>query len=202
MAIETSIWIYWGFCALTMLAIVLNKPLVYSLLSTKTNSFYKNNNYKILLIAGWIATFLASISYILLTSKSEAGTYKIIDLLAFSFLNGILEQFMFFFWFLLGCYLAKPWNTKNSTWIFISGYVSYAIFSGFIHAFFWMNSLPEHQPATGIVVPLLAIMSCIWMWLFWQYRVVLPIIMMHIFVDFLMIGHLHFPWFESIRSLL
>jgi chlorophyllide a hydrolase len=198
MAIETNIWIYWLFCTIAMLVIILNEPFAQSLINTKAISTYENKKYKILLIAGWIATFFASISYILLTSKNEAGTYQISDLIAFSFLNGILEQFMFFFWFLLGCYLAKPWTTKNSKWIFISGYVSYAVFSGLIHALFWMNSLPEHQPATGIVVPLLSIMSYVWMWLFWKYKAILPIIAMHIFVDFFMIGHLHFSWFESV----
>lgn len=199
MAIETNIWLYWLTCALAMLIIVFNKPLVYSLLNSKTNFEEKNSNYNILLIAGWIATFIASISYVLFTSKNEVGVYQIPDLLAFSVLNGILEQFMFFFWFLLGCYFAKLWVAKNSIWIFISGYVTYAVFSGFIHALFWMNALPEHQPATGIVVPLLSIMSYIWMWLFWKYKAIVPIILMHILVDIITISHLHYPWFESLQ---
>ena len=199
MAIEINIWLYWLTCSLAMLVIISNQPLVHSLLNPRVNYNRKNSNYKMLLTAGWIATFLASISYVLFTSKNDVGVYQIPDLLAFSLLNGILEQFMFFFWFLLGCYLIKPLVAKNSVWIFVSGYFVFAIFSGFIHALFWLNQLPEHQPATEIVIPLLSIMSGIWMWLFWKYKAVLPVIAMHIFVDIITISHLHYSWFESLQ---
>ena len=195
MAIEINIWIYWLFCTLAMLSVILNKNFVYSLLRSNSSYPQKDGNYINLLIGGWITTFLASISYVIFTSKNAAGTYQISDLLAFSVLNGILEQFMFVFWFLIGCYLARLRTSKNSSYVFIWGYVCFFIFAGFIHAFFWIKVLPKHKPATAIIIPLLSIMSYFWMRIYWQFKKIMPTIFMHIFVDFITIGHLHFSWF-------
>lgn len=149
---------------------------------------------------GWGATLLAGASYILLTHKFETGSYAISDLLTFSFLNGVLEQFMFIFWFLLGCYVGKIITQNRPLLIFVFGYMGYALFSGLIHAFFWVVVLPSLQPS--LVMPfVLAATSLIWMWLLWRYQAVVAIIAMHIVVDFLMIGYLHFNWFERLQHI-
>ncbi|MDM9383805.1 hypothetical protein QUB80_24275 [Chlorogloeopsis sp. ULAP01] len=199
MAIETSIWIYWLLCLLATILIVANRNFVDKLLSPYSKSFYLDKGYTTFLILGWITTFMASSVYILFTRKYEIGTYEISDLLLFSVMNGVLEQFMFIFWFLLGCYLGHIIVSKNHKLIFLFGYISYFIFSGLIHALFWTKVLPLHQPATVVMISALTTMSLIWMWLAWRYRAVVAIIAMHILIDFLMIGHLHFTWFDSLQ---
>lgn len=199
MAIETNIWIYWLFCAIAMLLVLVNRKFAVPLLSPNFNSLQKDKNYTIALTLGWITTLLAATGYLLLTRKYETGSYEIPDLLLFAFSNGILEQFMFIFWLLLGCYVGKRYAPNSPKLIFTFGYISYAIFSGLIHAFFWTTVLPRHEPVSAIMAVALSIMSLVWMWLFWRYRAITAIIAMHIVIDFLMIGHLHFNWFESLQ---
>ena len=45
----------------------------------------------------------------------------------------------------------------------------------------------------------LAAMSLVWMWLAWRYRAIVAIIAMHMAIDFLTAGHLHFTWFEPFQ---
>jgi hypothetical protein len=194
-AIGVPIWIYWGFCLIAAVLVIVNRNQAYDLLSPLLSSFDKKRGYHFYLSLGWGATLLASASYILLTHKFESGSYSLPDLLTFSVLNGILEQFMFIFWFLLGCYAGKIMTPNRPKLIFVSGYIGYALFSGLIHALFWVAVLPSHQPS--LLTPVaLAGMSLVWMWLFWRYQALVAIIAMHIVIDFLMIGYLHFSWFE------
>jgi hypothetical protein len=178
---------------------LVTRTLYFRLLSPNFNSLQKDKNYTIALTLGWITTLLAATVYILFTRKYETGAYEIPDLLMFAFSNGVLEQFMFIFWLLLGCYIGKRYAPNSPKLIFTFGYISYAIFSGLIHAFFWTTVLPRHEPVSAIMAVALSIMSLVWMWLFWRYRAVIAIIAMHIVIDFLMIGHLHFNWFESFQ---
>lgn len=197
MAIETNIWIYWGFCAIATLLVIANKEFAYTLLSPALNSPQKPQNKTLFLLLGWGFTFLASAIYILFTIKKKTGIYELSDLISFSVINGILEQFMFVFWFLLGCYLARQKLPENSIFSFILGYLGYFLYSGAIHPLFWFQVLPEHQPFLPMVF-ILPFMSLFWMWLFWRYQAIVAIIAMHIAIDFLTVGHLHFNWFESI----
>ena len=135
MTIETTIWIYWAFCLMAMSLVITNRKFAYSLLAPNSDSSasklsHQAKGYKIFLILGWATTLLAAAGYILLTRKYETGPYEIFDLLTFTFSNGILEQFMFIFWFLLGCYIGKITAPNNPKLIFISGYLVYAVFSG------------------------------------------------------------------------
>jgi chlorophyllide a hydrolase len=198
-AIETIIWIYWLFCLIATILVIANREFAYNLLSPNSELSHKEKGYQLSVILGWVITLLVATGYVLLTRKNETGSYQIWDLLVFSFSNGVLEQFMFIFWFLLGCYIGNLYAKNNPKLIFISGYMSYAVFSGLVHAFFWVKVLPDHEPVTVLMALLLAAMSLIWMWLVWRYRAVLAIIAMHIVIDFIMVGHLHFPWFESFQ---
>ena len=201
MAIETNIWIYWFFCAIATFLVISKRSFVYELLSPDSDSSHKKKNYRISLFLGWMLTFLASAIYILFTVKKETGLYELPDLISFSLLNGVLEQFMFIFWFLIGCYLAQQKFPQHSIAIFILGYIGYFIYSGLIHPLFWFQVLPAHEPFTPMVL-ILPFMSIFWMWLFWRYRAVIAIVAMHIMIDFLTIGHLHFTWFEPLQSLI
>ena len=196
MAIETNIWIYWFFCAIATFWVISNQKFAYTLLSPALNSPQKEQNKTIFLILGWVGTFLASAIYILFTVKTKTGAYELPDLISFSILNGVLEQFMFVFWFLIGCYLAQKKFSSHSILIFVLGYLSYFLYSGAIHPLFWFQVLPEHEPFLPMLF-ILPLMSFFWMWLFWRYQAIVAIIAMHIAIDFLTVGHLHFPWFES-----
>lgn len=202
MAIETNVWIYWSFCAVAMLLVIFGREKIsIPLLSPNSISFQKDRGYFMSLGWGWGATMLAAAGYILFTQKYETGNYEIPDLLLFSFSNGVLEQFMFIFWLLIGCYIGKLYVPQKPKISFIFGFIVYAVFSGLIHAFFWTTVLPPHKPVSVVMALVLTMMSMAWMWLFWRYRAVAAIISMHIFVDFFMIGHLHFTWFESLQTL-
>ena len=195
MAIEANIWIYWLFCAIATIIVITKRKFAYTLLSPALDSPQKEQNKTLFLILGWTATLLTSAIYILFTVKKETGAYELPDLISFSLLNGILEQFMFVFWFLLGCYLAQQKFPKDSIIIFVLGYLGYFLYSGAIHPLFWFQVLPEHQPFMPMVF-ILPFMSLFWMWLLWRYQAIVAIIAMHIAIDFLTVGHLHFNWFE------
>ena len=107
MAIETNIWLYWLFCAIATFLVIFNRKFAYTLLSPALTSPEKDRHKTLFLILGWGCTFLASVIYILFTVKKKTGAYELPDLISFSLLNGFLEQFMFVFWFLVGCYLAQ-----------------------------------------------------------------------------------------------
>lgn len=198
MAIETNIWVYWLFCALATFWVIYNREFAYTLLSPALNSPQKKQNKTVFMILGWGCTFLASAIYILFTVKKNTGVYELPDLISFSLLNGVLEQFMFVFWFLIGCYLAQKKFPQHSILIFVLGYLGYFLYSGAIHPLFWFQVLPEHEPFLPMVF-ILPFMSLFWMWLFWRYQAIVAIIAMHIVIDFLTVGHLHFSWFESFQ---
>jgi chlorophyllide a hydrolase len=200
-AIQTSIWIYWGCCLVAASVLVARRNVVQCLLGPGAQSFSKGKGYVPSLLSGWVLTLLAAVSYVVFTRKSETGTYAIADLLTFAILNGVLEQLMFIFWFFCGCYLARLAAPSRPKLVFASGYFGYFIFSGLIHGCYWVNVLPAHVPVTALMVVLLAAASLAWMWLFWRYQAIVAIVAMHIVVDFLMIGHLHSTWFEPFQRL-
>ena len=211
MAIEINVWIYWLFCVIAMSLIIiyrtswtqplLSQPAATTQTTTQTAT-NKGKNYSIALSLGWLSTVIAAIGYILFIHKYENGNYEIPDVLMFSVSNGILEQFMFVFWLLIGCYLGKLFAPDHPRVIFGLGFTVYAVFSGLIHAFFWTTVLPPHEPVSVWMALVLTVMSFLWMWLFWRHQAILAIISMHIFVDFFMISHLHFTWFEPLQALL
>lgn len=196
MAIELSLWIYWAFCGVAAVLLWANHPFALSLLSPDSGS--SRQGYPLALSLGWGATLATAAIYVLFTVKTLEGPYRILDLAVFSVLNGVLEQLMFVLWFLLGCYLGKQWFSDRPLGEFSTGYLSYVLYSGLIHPFFWFAVLPEHQPFLPMVA-ILPLMSFFWMWLYWRYRDLLSIIVMHIVIDWITVGHLHFAWFEPFQ---
>ncbi|MGA7932023.1 MAG: hypothetical protein WCA35_00435, partial [Kovacikia sp.] len=175
--------------------ILANRQFVQTLLSSDSDTSENNTGFALSLSWGWITTLLASIIYVLFTVKKKTGSYRLSDLITFSLINGVFEQSMFILWFLVGCYVGQKLFPKHPICIFISGYFIYCIYSGLIHVFFWVPVLPSHEPFAPMVV-ILPFMSLFWMWLFWKYQAIFSILFMHVAIDFLTIGHLHFSWFE------
>jgi chlorophyllide a hydrolase len=195
LAIEAAIWIYWGFCLIAAIFILANRQFIKTLLSSDSNTSENYTGFALSLSCGWITTLLVSTIYVLFTVKKEMGFYHLSDLITFSLVNGIVEQLMFIFWFIVGCFFGQKLFLKHPILIFISGYFIYCIYSGLIHVFFWVPVLPSHEPFAPMVV-ILPFMSLFWMWLFWRYQAIFSILFMHVAIDFLTIGHLHFSWFE------
>ncbi|MEM9505302.1 MAG: hypothetical protein AAGA01_15250 [Cyanobacteria bacterium P01_E01_bin.43] len=199
MTIEAPIWIYWVFCSVATLAVLKYRQQIPQLLSPTLGEVDSRSGYLRDLGIGWVTTLVAAALYVLFTQKYETGPYQLPDLVIFSAFNGILEQFMFVFWFLLGCYGLRALAGRNSRWLFAGGYIGYAVYSGFIHALFWVKVLPDHNPV-AFMAGALAAMSLAWMWLYWRYRAFWQIVLMHVAIDFLTVGHLHFTWFEPIQA--
>lgn len=207
MALETSLWVYWLLCSLAAVVLVANWPKIPLLLSPALSPTLevesseietaKNRGYFLAVALGWVATLLAAVGYVVLTRKDILGAYQIPDLTVFALLNGSLEQLMFIFWFLLGCAIAKYFRVCSNWKIFGLGFLSYSIYSGFIHGLFWVTVLPSHQAVDVVRLGLLLLMSLSWMWLFWRYKALVAIICMHMVIDFITVGHLHFTWFDS-----
>lgn len=200
MMIESALWIYWLLCGVAAAVIVAywqKLPLLLSPAISDTPP--QKTGYISAVSLAWGATLLAAVGYILLTRKEIIGPYQLPDLAVFTVLNGVLEQLMFVFWFLAGCLLGR-WLGVRSGWkIFVLGFLSYSVYSGFIHGWFWVSILPSHDISEYALVRvgLLLLMSLSWMWVFWRYRAIAAIICMHIFIDFFSIGHLHSTWFDA-----
>jgi chlorophyllide a hydrolase len=198
MLIGTSVWCYWLVCGCATSLLWMNWQHIPSLLGPAFGQCHSRQDYIQTVLVGWVTTLLTAIVYILFTHKQASGGYRFFDLLTFSFLNGVLEQLMFAFCFLVGCWLGccfdlRPWQ------IFGTGFFCFCIYAGLIHGLFWVTVLPSHYivDAIGIPFAVLLLMSFVWMQLLWRHRAITAIITMHIFLDFLTIGHLHFSWFEA-----
>ncbi|MEO0397348.1 MAG: hypothetical protein AAF243_15375 [Cyanobacteria bacterium P01_A01_bin.137] len=194
--IEPEIWIYWGCCLISALLVwaLRYRPVAAGLISPEVD---ERDGYLSALTVGWGVTLLTSAIYVLFTQKYVDGDYRFIDLTLFSIANGVLEQLMFVFWFLVGSYLGQRLFPKHPIRSFWTGYLSYVIYSGLIHPLFWVRVLPSHEPFLPMI-GILPLMSLFWMWLLWRYQAVAAIVAMHVVIDFLTIGHLHFPWFEKL----
>jgi chlorophyllide a hydrolase len=198
MEIETPVWFYWLACGGAIAILFVKRQQIPSLLSPDLTLPQPQKGFIPALLLSWVATFAAAIAYIVLTQKQAPGSYHIPDLMLFTTFNGVLEQLMFVFWFLLGCWIAHQLKIQSGWKVFGLGFLVYSIYSALIHGLFWVNVLPPHEIMSGIAIRmgLLMVMSCLWMWLVWRYRAFAVTILMHCTIDFLSIGHLHFAWFE------
>jgi hypothetical protein len=180
---------------MVMVVIVFKRQSLSALLSPVSAS--ANITYWTWFGLAWTATLLAAGGYMLSARKVEVGNYGVADILLFSVLNGVLEQFMFVFWFLLGCWVTRL-ATRNSAIIFTAGLFAVLIYSAVIHQLFWVKVLPAHAPTGTLWLSILSVMSLLWMWVFWRYRRLIAIIAMHIVLDFLMISYLNSHWLNAI----
>jgi hypothetical protein len=197
MVIETSVWIYWCFCLIAAALVISNRESISALLSPDSCSRRPNKGRLISIALAWIASMLTVAAYILFTQKLADGSYRLTDVVVFALLNGILEQFMFVFWFLLGCWLMRK-VTRRPLLVFLGGYFAFVAYSGPIHILFWFKILPQNVPAAAPMAVLFTTMSLLWMWVFWRYRGLASVISMHIVIDFLMTSHLHSDFFAAV----
>lgn len=180
------------------LLLIANRSLAYKILTADGKLRVDRQGYYLALMLGWLSTGLTAAIYILFTYKYVNGPYDLAALATFSCLNGTLEQGMFIFWFIVGAYSGVVLIPNRPKLFFGLGFFSYVVYSGLIHPLFWFSVLPAHEPFLPMVA-ILPLMSLSWMWLLWRYQAIAAIVAMHIGIDFLTVGHLHFSWFESLQ---
>lgn len=112
--------------------------------------------------------------------------------------NGIAETFMFYAAFVIGEKLAGM-VAKNAWVLFTAGFVGFMIYSGFIHALFWLDFLPEHinqsSPFKPLFMPTQIMIAGSWALSFFWYRDLPSVFVLHGLVDLTMVLNVKFSLF-------
>jgi hypothetical protein len=153
---------------------------------------------KILLICSLV--IVAINAWVYSHSTTDGGRpLNIPTLIVFSIGNGIAETFFFYAFFQLGNFLAG--KVTNNPWLlFIAGFVSFMIYSGFIHALFWLPMLPEHvvqtSPYKPFFMPVQLLIAGSWALNFFWYRDIRTVVFLHALVDLTMAWCVKFSLFN------
>lgn len=175
--------------------------IVIGLLFFRKETFSYNMNFdlrrKILLAASLVIVMLNA--YIYTNSTYDGGRQlDIASVLVFTFGNGIAETFMFYFFFVMGEKLAAM-VTRNPWLLFASGMLFFMVYSGFIHALFWLDMLPEHvnqaSPFKPLFMPTQLLIAGSWALSFFWYRDLPSVFALHALVDLTMILNVKFSLF-------
>ena len=122
----------------------------------------------------------------------------IASVIVFTIGNGIAETFLFYAFFVIGEKLAGL-VTENPWALFIAGFVSFMIYSGFIHGLFWIDILPEHvnqaSPLKPLFMPTQILIAGSWALSFFWYRDLPSVFVLHGLVDLTMILNVKFSLF-------
>ncbi len=139
-------------------------------------------------------------AFVYSNSTTDSGrTIDPLSVLIFSVGNGIAETFMFYAMFRLGQMLAGK-ITPNQWAQFITGFVFFMIYSGIIHAKFWLPILPDHvvqtSPFKPFFMPVQLLIATSWALNFFWYRDLRTVIFLHALVDLTMIMNVKFSMFS------
>jgi chlorophyllide a hydrolase len=157
-----------------------------------------NSNYDIRRIVLLVCSVLivAVNAYVYSHSTTNGGRpVDPLSVLIFSIGNGVAETFYFYAFFRLGEILAGKFTSNQ--WVkFIVGFVCFMIYSGFIHALFWLPILPEHvvqtSPFKPFFMPVQLMIALSWALSFFWYRDLRTVIILHALVDLTMILSVRF----------
>jgi hypothetical protein len=133
-------------------------------------------------------------------STTDGGRpLNIPTLIVFSIGNGVAETFMFYACFKFGMLIAGK-ATENPWVLFIAGFFCFMIYSGIIHAFFWLSILPEHvvqtSPYKPFFMPVQLLIATSWALSFFWYRDIRTVIFLHALVDLTMASCVKFSMFN------
>lgn len=153
---------------------------------------------KILLICSLV--IVAINAWVYSHSTTDGGRpLNIPTLIVFSIGNGIAETFFFYAFFRLGIFLAGK-VTQNPWLLFAAGFVCFMIYSGFIHALFWLPMLPEHvvqtSPYKPFFMPVQLLIAGSWALNFFWYRDIRTVVFLHALVDLTMAWCVKFSLFN------
>ncbi|MCW8797168.1 MAG: hypothetical protein OQK67_08920 [Chlorobium sp.] len=167
----------------------------------RKETFSYNTNFdlrrKILLAASVV--IVAFNAFVYSNSTFDGGrSLDLASVVLFTVGNGIAETFMFYAFFVLGEKLMGL-LTKNPWALFIAGFVGFMIYSGFIHAVFWLDLLPEHvnqaSPLKPLFMPTQILIAGSWALSFFWYRDLPSVFVLHGLVDLTMALNVKFSLF-------
>ncbi|MEL7359973.1 MAG: hypothetical protein AAFN40_25995 [Cyanobacteria bacterium J06560_6] len=135
-----------------------------------------------------VATVVTTVAYGKITTTGGRSLH-LPTLFGFSVANGICETLLFIASFKIGLALAAPFTTKP-LWLFLAGTFTFFVYSGAIHALFWLKILPTHlnkNPATKnarrVWIAGLVAVSVLWGWLYFGYQDFWSFAILHILFD-------------------
>ena len=146
-----------------------------------------------LMAAALAVTILQQVLYFKRTTTAERPL-SLFALVVFPVVNGVLETFLFFLAFDTGVHLAPSPAAQ-----FLSGFLVFSLYSGLIRAFMWDKLVfPKHINKTspislGLMLEGLTLMSFTWMLLYFKYRAVKCVILLHILTDICACLAIHLP---------
>lgn len=142
-------------------------------------------------------------TYVYYNATSNGGRpFDIVTFFIFAILNGTCETFVFLAVFKLGETLMRRFTDKL-LYHFLGGILLFMMFSGFIHGVLWINALPPHVVSISDLPPdkvifkqlffpfQFALVIC-WSMLYFFFRDVWGIVLLHIIVDAGVVYSIHY----------
>ena len=110
-------------------------------------------------------------------------------LFGFAAVNGLCETMLFIASFKVGVAFASLFTTQP-IWLFMAGTLTFFVYSGAIHALFWLKILPPHLNKSPEVETIrlvwiagLVMVSLLWVWLYFGYQDFWPVVALHALFD-------------------
>ena len=165
----------------------------------ETFTFNTNFDLRRKVLLGASLLIVAFNAWVYTSSTFDGGRpLDIASVIVFTIGNGIAETFLFYAFFVIGEKLAGL-VTENPWALFIAGFVSFMIYSGFIHGLFWIDILPEHvnqaSPLKPLFMPTQILIAGSWALSFFWYRDLPSVFVLHGLVDLTMILNVKFSLF-------
>ncbi|MCG8342613.1 MAG: hypothetical protein MI684_07235 [Chlorobiales bacterium] len=165
----------------------------------ETFTFNTNFDLRRKVLLGASLLIVAFNAWVYTNSTFDGGRpLDIASVIVFTIGNGIAETFLFYAFFVIGEKLAGL-VTENPWALFIAGFVSFMIYSGFIHGLFWIDILPEHvnqaSPLKPLFMPTQILIAGSWALSFFWYRDLPSVFVLHGLVDLTMILNVKFSLF-------
>ncbi len=165
----------------------------------ETFTFNTNFDLRRKALLGASLLIVAFNAWVYTNSTFDGGRpLDIASVIVFTIGNGIAETFLFYAFFVIGEKLAGL-VTENPWALFIAGFFSFMIYSGFIHGLFWIDILPEHvnqaSPLKPLFMPTQILIAGSWALSFFWYRDLPSVFVLHGLVDLTMILNVKFSLF-------
>ncbi|MCS7014395.1 MAG: hypothetical protein RMI34_02315 [Chloroherpetonaceae bacterium] len=150
--------------------------------------------------------------YVYYNATSNGGRpFDISTFFIFAILNGACETFIFLSVFKFGEKLVQRFTNK-APYLFMGGVLMFMVFSGFIHGVLWINALPPHVVSIADLPPdkvifkqlffpfQVALVIC-WSMLYFFFRDVWGIVVLHSIVDAGVVYSIHYSLWENTSTL-
>ncbi|MBC8044224.1 MAG: hypothetical protein IAF08_12370 [Rhizobacter sp.] len=159
------------------------------------------------------AVVVAANSYIYYrAASSEQRPLDPLTLVFFTVANGLCETFIYLGIFKFGEFLAGKY-TQNKFLLYSAGLCLFFVYAGGIHAIFWLNVLPEHLsgttvtlapmlvlPRSAIFIPFQVLLVVTWSLIYFLYRDLWSVAVLHAVVDFVMVLSIHYSMFVPVEA--